>query len=636
MSVVGAGALVLSGGGSALTAIAAERGSAEPPDPGDGARLSVRLVRDGAAGRPSTPIRAGDVLHFRISLGGPARRARLAVAATPKDALSSLGCEDAADKPVKPAAHPRVCEFEDITGTKNVDVALRVPGEAEMVGVTAVAHMRDPAGVQWVRRMADVKFRIVKPSGPRGSVPELGEPEVESESRAKGAGPDPESRGDAPRPGFIEGSGPAGGPPVDGAAPKVPDIASPASAGPAAPEAAKSQAGKGEDPAGDAAKKAEAGRAEASNGDASKSEAAKGETLAGKAEAGKVEASKVETPKGDAAKGDAGKAEAAKGEISKAEAAKGDAGKAEAAKGEISKAEAAKGDVDKNWGAGYFAAPGLVDLLSEPAGSVESPETAAKNVPDKTDKTPKSTVKRLEAPENSVSPDEASQPTEARGPADASARRPERFVALTALPPQVTGGLKAHSGPGAAPALAQPFIGATRTPAKAKASPPIPHPAPGIPARPAAPARVANALPAPMPVQIPVAAPVPALGQAPAVAPLGATGIQMPQAGTVPPIMPAQAAVPAPMPVQTPAAAAGQAPVPGPAVQGFPGAAPAPALGAPLPQEIRPAKRDLTADTEEGDLEMVRGLPAAVAAVVLLLAALALQLKLRRRWASRK
>ena len=67
-----------------------------------------------------------------------------------------------------------------------------------------------------------------------------------------------------------------------------------------------------------------------------------------------------------------------------------------------------------------------------------------------------------------------------------------------------------------------------------------------------------------------------------------------------------------------------------------PGIAPAPALGAPLPQEMTPAQEDLVAGTDRHEPETVRGLPAAVAAVVLLLAALAVQVKFRRRRAFRK
>ncbi|MGW4639339.1 hypothetical protein ACWEN6_12460 [Sphaerisporangium sp. NPDC004334] len=162
MSVVGvgAGALVLGSGTSPLLARAAERGSMDPPESVDAAKLTVRLMLAGRPAEKAGPVRAGDVLHFRVRLDAQTGRARVAVSASPEGALSSVGCEDLARTPVRPGARLRVCDFKEVAGTKDVDVAVRVPREAEQVGVTAIAHLRDPAGVQWIRRTAEAKLLI--------------------------------------------------------------------------------------------------------------------------------------------------------------------------------------------------------------------------------------------------------------------------------------------------------------------------------------------------------------------------------------------------------------------------------------------------------------------------------------------
>lgn len=575
----------------------------EPPDTGDSAQLSVRLLTTGEQARQGAPIRAGDVLHFHVTLDGPAERARLAVATTPRNALASVACEDTAGTPSKPASRPQICDLGEVARTRTVDVTMEVPREADEVGVTAVAQMRDPGGVQWVRRMADVKLRVRKPSGELTSLPTSGkrpsqgtaDPEIEEQALTlaplKGGDPGP---GSAP-----DSAGEATTPEV---------LVSPGSSGP-------------------------------------------------------------EHPKDEHANG-----EPADGQILIAGAAKGEAGRGDASKGEGTNAQGTKGEVGDESPATPVTpvSPGPADSVTpvtpvspDPAGSV--PKTDSENlsdIQDKKDKAGEFSGVDISG-KGAARPDEVVTPKDALALAGAGAEQPaERVIELTAVPPQTNGmhqvgAQKLGSGPQAPPGDS---VRASRHPSgKPKASPVIPHPAPGIPAEPAkgsVPAPVTIPQPAPMPVRAPVPAPV----QAPPVAPLSA-GIQMPMAAPVPPIAPAPAQVPgavppagaapvpgvSPAPAQAPAPGQaqvpGQAPLPGAGVPGqeVPGRAPAavpgapdPAMGAPLPQEIRPEKRELVADADHDDSHVVRGLPAAIAAVVLLLAALALQLKLRRRRLFRK
>ncbi|MEU9888227.1 hypothetical protein [Sphaerisporangium sp. NPDC051011] len=158
VSMVGTGALILGGGGSAVTAAAAEQVPEGPPD-STGVKLSVRLVTGTQSGQQRT-IHTGDVLHFRVRFDGPAPRTRLAVAMTPADAPALVSCEDREATPAKPAPRLRICEFDQVTDGKTVDVAMRVPREAQEVGVSAIAHMHDPVGVQWIRRTADVRLPV--------------------------------------------------------------------------------------------------------------------------------------------------------------------------------------------------------------------------------------------------------------------------------------------------------------------------------------------------------------------------------------------------------------------------------------------------------------------------------------------
>jgi hypothetical protein len=585
---------VLSGGGTTLTATAEQRGSVEPPDTADSAQLSVRLMTKTDPSGQGTRIHGGDIVHFRVRLDGPAERARLAVAATPSDAPASVACEETADAPLKPASRPQVCELGDVPGTKTVDVAVRVPREADEVGVTAVAHMRDPGGVQWIRRMADVRFRIRKSPVDRSSASELGT----GPSGSEAAGSDAKSGGQV-----------AGSDPVTRSEPR--------DSGPDA----------GTDLASD-------------TGPASGTGSAWGTGPAWGI--GPAWGTGSASGTGPAASGEAG-TPAVPGVVSL-----GSSG-AEEAKGAPAKAAASKGEA----GGEHPATP--VDLTSPGPRS-----KAGGTIPGDRD-TGNSSVINNKAPESGVeeigNPSRPAEPGKSREalalPGTAVGGLGEGVVDLTSVPSEARRqlGITKKARPGAQPVAAPaPAVaaGARRGAGKPKPAPSIPHPAPGIPARPVKgstpplPTAVLSA-PAPMPVPAPAQAPVPAPVAAPPAVPMSGAPIQMPPATAVPAISPAPAqapgSVPAPgsAPVQGPAPApAGQVPVPGQDPAAVPGISPAPALGAPLPQEIRPAKEDLMADTDHHQPETVRGLPAAVAAVVLLLLALALQLKLRRRRAFRK
>ncbi|MEO3812032.1 hypothetical protein ABGB17_23800 [Sphaerisporangium sp. B11E5] len=160
--IIGAGALILSGSGAALAADDPVRHESTA-----GHRLSVRLVDTGGPLRPGDSIRPGMVARFHVRIEGPVDEALLTVTSNPQDAPVAVRC--AREQRLLPASTSgrspggNVCRFDTITGARTVDVRVTVPEDAEEIGVTAVAQMRDPGGVQWVKRMAGAEYPVGRP-----------------------------------------------------------------------------------------------------------------------------------------------------------------------------------------------------------------------------------------------------------------------------------------------------------------------------------------------------------------------------------------------------------------------------------------------------------------------------------------
>ncbi|WP_248963769.1 hypothetical protein [Sphaerisporangium perillae] len=663
------------------------------------------------AGHPSGqagPIRAGDVLHFRVRLDGQAGRARVAVATTPHDALSSVGCEDAARTPAKPAALFQVCDFGKLAGTKDVDVAVTVPQEAEEIGITAVSHMRAPGGVQWIRRMADVRLYIdQKGTGTLFST----DVEVSGSSQvrpAQGSGGDrPASAAGAP--------GEASGAVVAPRSEQVrPDGATSGMKAPGADGAASAQT-----PAHDRAQGSAPGKdallpvAHSRSGDDTDDTDDSDSTgvLTGTHPFGTTTDDDtddddtlgigtigtgigtgigttdtdgtpvVATTNGNGVTDTLGTGDTANGNASAAADELGKASTKPAAVPQGHGAPAATGP--KAPAAGGQEAP--AGPKAPGAGGQTAP--AGPKVPAVTGTGAGGPAEGGAAPNAASSKVKGGQEPEAVGkPFSAGRSVPDFMRRLSAGQPisdtlrEISGGRPASGLVRASfrPALVSPRAvarGERHLPGRVTASPVIPHPAPGIPAHPTRGSHPRGAdVPMPMPVQPPV--------QIPQAASLMDVGLQMPAA--MPPATPAPALEPGhdpgsgsghgPSPLLAPgagpmaapgqvqaapsfqgqgavtgqgeaqgqgaaggsqAAGAGQAEAsqPGAAVATVPQGA---SVGAPLPQDIRPARHDLMADGERDELQMVRGLPAAGAAVAVLLSALWLQMKLRRRRASRK
>ncbi|MFD1120615.1 hypothetical protein, partial [Sphaerisporangium aureirubrum] len=172
--IVGAGALILGGSASAATG--------DDPGQRDSTaehRLSVRLVDAGGPLRPGAVIRPGAVAHFHVRIEGPVDETLLTVTTSPQDAPLALRCARrqrlVAAAPGAPSGlrmlPANVCRFDEITGARTVDVKVTVPPEADEIGVTAVAQMRDPGGVQWVKRMAGAEYPVGRPLHAQGTPP---------------------------------------------------------------------------------------------------------------------------------------------------------------------------------------------------------------------------------------------------------------------------------------------------------------------------------------------------------------------------------------------------------------------------------------------------------------------------------
>ena len=813
----------------------------------DGAQLSVRLAPTHHSGRRSTPIRGGDVLHFKVKLDGSARNALLAVAATPRSALTSIGCEEAAEPPVEPARRPRLCEFDKVVGTRTVDVALRVPQEAKEVGLTAVARMHDPEGVQWIRRMADVKLSLTMPPGPwtagRGPDSLMPGATITPAQTAAVLGSDPFPALDVPETAGSEKPEPRTGPVGTGSS-----VESAKSGSPARPDAPESPT---------RSERTRPSTVTPGTGSHTGTAGTGSHTEPGSAADGKATTSGTvgaTRPPAEGVTSAARPALESRGAARPSPESGGPHAPAEHSESRKPPKSIAKpGSADKPGSTakpgsadnpGSTAKPGPADkpgpaaelLPGRPAGGSgtsapgESSTPGVLGVPGTSGASGSSDTPRvpgrpswLPAPAGPfaqvvpAAPDRR-EPVKGGRPLPGSfvpaaspfgpAQRPAADPGSPALSasPRLPGSLaeavgnalrdrmdEGHAGPLAAdpssgamsrpgqhgePAglseagqLAEPRLepvkeaprpaervfspesltpsaeagrgrgaahrahSGTRAPGghakeaglpggRGKVSPPIPHPAPGIPARPGkAPRHWAgtNIVPAPMPLQMPVPGQVPAPFVAPPAEPrirmpravmpptmpmptasgTGSPGVLAPGQGPVRPgatgqaqpampgraaagqilpgqplpgqalpvqpvpgqpvpgqpipgqiipgqpmpgqpipgqIIPGQAVPGQPMPGQPLPGQAlpGQPLVPGQTQMAAPGAPQAFAPGAPLPQEARPAKPDLASGSERGVLDMVRGLPAAVAAVALLLVALGLQMRYRRRRAGQK
>jgi hypothetical protein len=138
---LGGAAVANVGAGSAWTVSALRQ---RPPE------LTLHLI----GGQDPGWIRAGDVLRFRVTLSGSMRRARVALAAVPPSAPLTVAC------PRTAAASPagQVCDLGRVRDGREMEVGLTVPSDARQLALTAVAHIRRPAGsrMRWLSRSSAV------------------------------------------------------------------------------------------------------------------------------------------------------------------------------------------------------------------------------------------------------------------------------------------------------------------------------------------------------------------------------------------------------------------------------------------------------------------------------------------------